>query len=568
MQLRYYQRECIDGIYDWYNQGNMENPLNVLATGTGKSVIIGQFIKEAIDSSPNVRIACAIDTKELVEQNYEKLLQLMPNAPAGIYSSGLKRREHNAQILFCGIQSVYKKAFQIGKIDVLLIDECHMVGTNEDTMWRQFINDLQSINPKMIIIGFTATPYRMDSGLLHTGDDAIFGGIAYEYSVKQGMADGYLSTIIPKSMVTKLSVDGVGKRGGEYIESQLQKAVDKDEVTIEAIDEIIKFGKDRQAWLVFGSGVKHCKSIKRIMQEKGIDCDIVLGDTPDDERDELIKKFKNGELKCLINNAVLTKGFDAPFIDLIAAMRPTASAVLWMQMVGRGFRIADGKENCLLLDFAQNVTRFGFIDEMVFKDKRARNDDEEGVPPMKECDKCGTYCYASVRFCPECGYEFPIDDSPKIDSSSHAGAVLSTQRIVEEWLIDSVTWDVHRKSGKTPSLKVTYYCGIQRVSEWVCLAHEGFARKKAVTWWNKNTDINKCKTVLEYNEFRDMGTPTDIEKAMKWMHTMKKPAALQVTKEGKYDRIVGRSYEELIEAVEDHPQQNQHVLDDFDDLPF
>lgn len=563
---RYYQHEAIEAIDQWYADGNQTNPIIVMATGTGKALVIAEYMRLALEHDPNVRAICAIDTKELVQQNYDTFLNQMPNAPAGIYSSGLRRKEKKAQMLFCGIQSVWDKAFEIGRADLLMIDECHGVSFNGER-WSKFLSDMHKINPNMIIVGLTATPYRMDSGLLWTGEPRLFNGVAYEYSVKQGIADGYLSNIIPKAMATKLSVDGVGKRGGEYIESQLQKAVNKDDITESAIDEILEYSADRKSGLIFGSGKKHCEAIKRIMIERGETCEIVLGDTPSAKRDEIIKKHKSNEIKWVVNNAVLTKGYDNPQIDVIAAMRPTASAVLWMQMVGRGFRICEGKENCLLLDFAQNITNFGFIDEMIFKDKKARNDDEPDVPPMKECDKCGTYCHAAVRFCPECGYQFPIDDSPKIEKSSHGGAVLSTQRIIEEWPIDDVTWDVHRKAGKTPSLKVTYYSGINRVSEWVCLSHTGFARTKAVKWWKENTDGNRCKSMEQASEYLD-GVPTDIEKAMEFMHTMVKPAALQVTKEGKYDRIVGRSVEELIEVEPNHHQQNSHELDDWNDPIF
>lgn len=338
MKLRYYQRECIDAIYDWF--GKMPyDPLLVCAMGTGKSVIIAQFIKEVVEKYPNQRIICAIDTKELVEQNYLKLCELWTFAPAGIYSAGLKKKQAGAQILFGGIQSMYKKAFEIGRADLLIVDECHMISLKNDAMWQQFINDLKKINPKMRIIGFTATPYRLDSGLLHTGDGAMFGGIAYEYGIKEGIADKYLSEIVPKSMVTKLSTEGVKKSGGEYIESQLQKAVDKDEITHEAVKEVVEYGANRKAWLVFSSGVQHAYHIRDEIRGYGITCEVVEGNTPDAERDRIIKDYKKGLIKCLVNNAVLTKGFDAPHIDLIAAMRPTESPVLWLQMVGRMLRI-------------------------------------------------------------------------------------------------------------------------------------------------------------------------------------------------------------------------------------
>lgn len=562
---RYYQEEAIKAIDDYFSDGST-NPIVVLATGTGKSLVIAEYIKRALEYDPTVRAVCAVDTKELVQQNYEEFLNQMPFGPAGIYSSGLNRQEAKAQILFCGIQSVFDKANKIGRTDILMIDECHGVSF-EGVRWHQFLTDLRKINPYMIIIGFTATPYRMDSGYLWTGKDRLFNGVCYDYTVKQGMADGYLSNIISKGMKTKFDVTGVAKTKGDFVEKQLQEAVNKQEITEAAVEEIIECGQDRRAWLVFGAGVDHCENILKIMQDRGVSARVVLGSTPDKERDEAIQDFKDGKVKCLINNAVLTKGFNVPFVDLIAAMRPTASAVLWCQMVGRGFRIADGKENCLLLDFSQNIQRFGFIDEIEFKDKKEKNSDLLDVPPMKECEKCQTICHAAIKFCPVCSHEFPFDKNPKHEARSYDGAVLSTQSEPETYKVTDVAWHAHTR--KTPySLKVTYYCGVNRFSEWICLEHTGFAKTKAIQWWKSRIDpwrIEGREEALEWLEMPN-GIPVSIDEALKWKHIMKMPAAILVKKEGKYDRIVGYSEEEFLSVSQSLPRQNQREQDEFDAL--
>ena len=155
MKLRYYQNDCIEALYGWLHT-RTDNPLCVLATASGKSVVIAQFIKTVIQQYPNTRILCCIDTKELIDQNYKKLLELWPSAPAGVCSAGLGRKQVKNQILFTGIQSVYNKAAKIGHTDILIVDECHMSNTNEGSMWDTFTKEL---NPTRII-GFTATPYR------------------------------------------------------------------------------------------------------------------------------------------------------------------------------------------------------------------------------------------------------------------------------------------------------------------------------------------------------------------------------------------------------------------------
>ena len=238
-------------------------------------------------------------------------------------------------------------------------------------------------------------------------------------------------------------------------------------------------------------------------------------------------------------------------------MRPTLSPVLWLQMVGRGVRPHKDKEDCLLLDFAQNVERFGFVDEITFKDK-TKKDESEGVPPIKECPECDAFVPASARFCRECDHEFEIKQEVKIQENAYDRPVLSTQSVIEEWEVTDIYFTKHEKKGKPPSLKIIYYSGLlERVSEWVCFEHEGYARTKAVTWWYENTCPHK-RAIYEDP------LPSTVQEALDLKHLIIKPAALRVKFEGKYPRIVSRSFEEFDEAAQDHLQQNQSEEDDFE----
>ena len=177
----------------------------------------------------------------------------------------LGRKQVKNQILFTGIQSVYNKAAKIGHTDILIVDECHMSNTNEGSMWDTFTKEL---NPTRII-GFTATPYRNDCGLIYTGENALFGGIAYEYTVKQGIKDGFLSTIIPKTMTTHFDVSNVATSNGDFVESQLQDVVNQDDKNRAVCNEIIKYGKDRKGWLIFSAGCKHAYELDAILKQHG-----------------------------------------------------------------------------------------------------------------------------------------------------------------------------------------------------------------------------------------------------------------------------------------------------------
>ena len=198
--------------------------------------------------------------------------------------------------------------------------------------------------------------------MLHEGERRLFTDIAYEVSIRDLIDHGYLCPLISKMTNLTLDVGGVGSRGGEFIAGQLQAAVDRESITRAAIDEILAYGEGRRSWLLFCSGVEHATHVALALRDRGVSCATIFGDTPSAERDRIIAAFKRGEIRALASMGVLTTGFNAPAVDLIAMLRPTKSTGLYVQMAGRGTRLAPGKENCLVLDFAGNVARHGPID--------------------------------------------------------------------------------------------------------------------------------------------------------------------------------------------------------------
>jgi len=359
--LRPYQGAAIQGIYNYFYD-HTGNPLIVIPTAGGKSLVMASFVEGVLKAYPDQRILIVTHVKELIEQNHDELKGLWPEAPAGIYSAGLKQRDIHAGILFAGIQSIHKRVYDVQQCDLVLIDEAHLIPRDSNTMYRRFLGELKRLNPMMKVIGFTATPFRLDSGLLHEGEDAIFTDIAYEVSVRELIDLGFLAPLVSKRMVTTLDVSEVGTRGGEFIAKDLEAAVDQESITESAVSEIVSFGAERQSWLVFCAGVDHAHHVRDAIRRRGIRCETIVGDTPSAEREAIIKAFKAGEIRCLTNANVLTTGFNTPGVDLIAMLRPTKSAGLYVQIVGRGCRLAPGKANCLVLDFAGNIERHGPID--------------------------------------------------------------------------------------------------------------------------------------------------------------------------------------------------------------
>ena len=524
IQLRPYQREAIDALYAYF-QENTGNPILCIPTAGGKSLVMAMFIQEAITFYPTTRILIITHVRELISQNHDELLGLWPGAPAGINSAGLKSRDIESQVLFCGIQSVHKRAYDIQKADLVLVDEAHLIPRKTNTMYRRFLTDLRKINPALKIIGLTATPYRLDSGVLHQGKNALFDDIAYEISVRDLVDQGYLSPLISKQTDTQLDISDVGTRGGEFIANQLEQAVDKDPITQAAVEEIVDFGQERKSWLLFCSGVAHAEHIRDAVRTRGFSCECIFGSTPQGERNKIIDAFKRGEIRALAAMNVLTTGFNAPAVDLIAMLRPTKSTGLYVQIAGRGTRLASGKENCLVLDFAGNVARHGPIDLV----KATSKEKGDGEAPFKTCPVCEKEVHAAIRTCPQCGHAFPPPET-KIEATATTKEILSSNK--PEWIpVYDVVYHYHKKEGKPPSMRVEYICGINSHKEWVCFEHQGFARQKAAHWWSRRAAPG-------------IRMPDTINAALQQVDALRIPTHIAVRRQDRFTEVVNIKFAE------------------------
>ena len=339
MILRDYQQAAVDAVYD-HLRSRDDNPCVVLPTGAGKSLVIGKIAADAVNLW-NGRVLVLAHVKELLEQNAEKIRKLCPDLPVGIYSAGLGRRDTNTPVLVAGIQSIYKRACELDPFDLVVIDECHLISKDGDGMYRQLLNDCRVINPHMRVIGLTATPFRLDSGLVCTPDHFV-NHICYEAGIREMIRDGYLSPLVSKAGATKADFSGLHTRAGEFISDEVESLMATPDLVAAACDEIVAYTQDRKAVLIFATSVSHGRQVVETLRSRhGIDCGFVSGQTPASEREQLLKRFRGdspeylfGEppLKYICNVNVLTTGFDAPKIDCVALLRPTMSPGLLMQM--------------------------------------------------------------------------------------------------------------------------------------------------------------------------------------------------------------------------------------------
>lgn len=495
-ELRWYQEEGIEALMN-YNYAH--NPLLAFPTGTGKSVIIAEFIKRALMAYPTTRVMMLTHVKELVQQNAEKLKGVWQQAPLGIYSAGLKERDVGRPITFGSMQSVYKYIERqqeqglphFGKIDLLIVDEAHLISEKEETTYRKIISAFYEENPYIKVIGLTATPYRMKSGQLT--ENGIFGEVIYDLTQPDMFVrlikEGYLAPLIPRRTTVEIDTSNLSMVGDDYNKKQVEQVSDTDEITFNAVREIVECGisQNRTSWIIFCTSVQHCEHVNAMLLSLGIASAVCHSKLSNRENDDVINAFKQGKLTCLVNNNKLTTGFDNPKIDLIGMLRPTQSVGLWVQMLGRGTRPYPTKENCLVLDFAGNTKRLGCINDPNIPSRKVKKGVGGGEAPVKVCKECNCYNHAKARYCEVCGTEFTFE-SNLFQTASTLELIKDTSPQYELIPVDQVIYNEHKSAnGGIPTLEVTYLCGLSRYKEYVCFEHTGYARKRAEMWWGQRS---------------------------------------------------------------------------------
>lgn len=529
MTPRPYQSQAVASLWD-YMRVKSTNPVIEIPTAGGKSPVMAMIARQAVEEWKG-RVGILADVQELVEQNYAKMRAIWPEAPAGIYAAGLKRRDRFDKILFMQIQSVFDKSHQLGWFDILLIDEAHMIALKQEGRYRIFIEACRRVNPALRVVGLTATPYRLGGGVIY-GPDYILNEVCYRAEVRDLIEQGFLSPLVSKGGQARPDTSGVHIRGREFIESELTAVTDTSELVKAACAEMIEYAADRKAWIVFCVNVEHAHHVADELRAQGVTCAVVSGQTPKGERKAALDGFNAGTFRALVNVNVFSKGFDAPQIDCVVMMRATKSPGLYYQQVGRGFRLHPGKRDCLVLDFAGNILEHGPVDQIRVQQPRKAGAKAEVVTgKAKECPKCSAIVPVQTRTC-ECGHAWGSAEASHLAQPTGA-AILSgaIERKVAEHVVGSVRYDRHSKPGKVPSLKVTYQCGLRRFSEWVCVEHGGQARNKASNWWKARDPA--CELV-----------PRTVEAAMAVAYSLPQPLRITVDETDKFPEILAYAFAE------------------------
>ena len=386
-KLRDYQQQAVNNVVKFF-QKKHEPAVIVLPTGAGKSLVIAELARIA-----NGRVLVLAHVKELVEQNYEKYKSY--ELSAGIFSASLKKKDWEQKAIFGSVQSVARAPDDFfNNFSLLVIDECHRVAEEGTTQYQEVIKKLLDRNPELFILGLTATPYRMGLGWIYeysqlgeikTDKKRFFKQCVYELPLSYMIKNKYLTTPVKVDIpVTSYDFSALTDNDQMFTLAQVEEILKSQKrLTPLIINNIIDITEryNRQGVMIFSSSVRHAEEIMTYLPPD--DSRIVLGETEMIDRNKIINDFKKKKFKYLVNVSVLTTGFDAPHVDVIAILRPTESNSLYQQIVGRGLRLSEGKKDCYVLDY----TGMGHdIYAPEISDKRPQKNTVSVIVP---CPACG-----------------------------------------------------------------------------------------------------------------------------------------------------------------------------------
>lgn len=452
MNLRDYQQEAVTTL--WNGLFKDDPQLCVISTGGGKTRIATALLERVVNNT-DVRIMFLVQRINLVEQTEKAFAEFLPKEKIGAYCASLNRREF-AQITISTIQSISKA--DVDRVGLLVIDEVHNFGQeNEDGRYYKFLGELRKSNPKLKIIGLTATPYNKE-GFIY-GNDKLFSSVSYKKGLSELIRYGYLVKPVLKHGLESFDTNSLHVRGGEYSLKELEEmTADARKVHAQVKDALPRLlGRKKVAWAC--TFIKHAELVARELQQHGETVSVVHSNLEDFEREIQLAGFTVGENRHMVFVTALSEGWDYPPIDAICLMRPTRSATLYVQICGRGLRTSPGKENCLILDYGRVVQELGPLDNPKVIDAKTSKKvlDEK---PMKFCVGCLSYIPKSAKTCPDCGMDFAKDEFTKNLTKFPAEDIeLINEQYgyIRTYEVSEVSLSIHNSKNGNQCLKVSYW---------------------------------------------------------------------------------------------------------------
>ena len=410
--LRPYQQLAVNAAMSYTGHAG----LIVMPTGTGKSIVLAEITRQL--SAAGKRVLVATHVKELVEQDRDACLSRMPTKSVGVVAAGLSSYQFKRPVTVAMINTVKGHLARLGQIDVVIVDECHRIPNSDRGMYGTLLTAIRAKNPRAQLIGLSATPFRTSTGRLdepYGNTPAQFENVIYELPILP-LVPKYLAPLTSTGVAVAARFnqfhDSIEVVSGEYTNGSLGTYFSEHYDNSQAVTDVLSRAAGRKSILVFASSVEHANTLAGLFRAAGETAEVVLGETPSDERADRIARFKAGTLRVLINRDVLTTGFDAPGTDCLVMLRPTKSPGLYVQMLGRGMRLSPGtgKVDCLVLDYAGLQAEHGSITAMTGRKEKSAS--RLTIDRTKPCPSCDWDIPVSARVCPYCDYRLPVSMGP------------------------------------------------------------------------------------------------------------------------------------------------------------
>jgi len=403
LQLRDYQLQVKRQVYQSIKEG-CKKVLLVATTGSGKTECASAIVQDAL--MRNRRIAFIVHRDNLVRQTIARFEKYGLN-PSAVHPSFPREYDNPCQVV--SLQTIARRKSDLWLLnDIVIYDESHI------TSWSTLGKELILGNHHAVTIGLTATPWRLKK-TESMGD--LFHSLVLAPLPSQLIEWGYLAR--PRYFgLPGIDTSQVKTQMGDFSLEDLGKVTNDPEVVKKAVENWERLGENRKT-IAFCVNVNHSKMLTQEFLSRGIKAAHVDGTMSTNERETIYNQLKSGEILAVTSCEALAEGFDVPDIGCVLLCRPTKSRSKYFQQLGRGLRIAPGKEDCIILDQAGNVTRpgFGFVEDLTARDfaLHVSSDSSPGEPPVKECPSCHALIHISIMDCPHCGHKFPKPKREKAD---------------------------------------------------------------------------------------------------------------------------------------------------------
>lgn len=580
MQLRDYQIRTLDQVWS-----ALQVQLAVLATApcsAGKTIMFSKLIQRLLRENPGFRCLILVDREILVTQSADKLRKVAPELALSIgivCASVSAEKDVGKPVTVASRQTLINQLDRFQPVQLVICDEAHLMAMpHEDNQtpdqYSQILAKLREYNDKMRLVGFTASPYRLGSkgGYIYgerNRSDCMpyFGQVDAEITTRELLAGNYIAPLVGLAATGGGFLEDlarVGTVGGEYNLGQLSDLMCKTTHINSCVEAWQLHASDRKKTLVFCTSIEHAEYVAAAFNDSGIKSLAIHSKLSPIEVEARMQALETGDGQVFTSVAKLTTGMDVVDIDCIIMARPTKSAALYQQCIGRGQRLAEGKTDCLVIDLVGATQEFGTdMDNLKVHIPRG---DGSGEAPVKICQGvdgagivCGAGVHASLKYCPSCGYEFPITEEVE--------AKLGTLKAVEfnklpdpiRYKVEEIRYFTHEsKSSGKELIRVVYDCGLYaKFSEYICLPdyYSGYAVEKARNWWEERTEEPFPETCDEFHFLAKQ---------------LMEPVEIEVVKDGKYDRITACSFADELYDEADPADYGEpmHVFDCDGEVPF